>query len=767
VGLSRYLGDVRFADDIVAQCARGDSFYAILGQSNAEGIADYSGTFESNTIPIFNAEDQAESYETPFAAVNLSLTYATAPGGSFTSVATRALQPYASAGVQNMGFELTLGRFLNKYGPLPPYLAKYAVGGSSLAGDWLTGNNYAAGAIAFLQARQAEFGGRKLGGVFWDQGEADATDSTQSANYAANLTTLVAMFRAAFGPQLSWVFKRLSVNGTQTFNSTVRTQQANYAASDANSAMIDTDDTRTPDNLHYDARSCQLIGDRYANAMLALRHPVSVPGTTYPYFAGADAQRTQFTTTQDIRWWGGTQAGDVGILAVVGSKRNQAPLALTTPAGFTLIGTAKSTDSGTADNAWVSLYWCRADSVTMAANNGHMPAVTIPNSNHNNSGKIYVFRNCVATGVPYDAVASIANNAYGTSITIPGATTVQPNQLAVMIVGGTVASTNTDKLGSLSGGSPLANLTLEKSSNGDTATTGTGTEGWTVLAMADGQQASAGAFANMSATFPAATLALAATITLLGTSSGSAPSMAGVTQDATSGRYWPSSSSEWATALAAAGITSGGPFALHNLQDLSGNPVDAIGAFPMTALNSPGYAASISGWSRKFITAADGSSTNLETTSASLPDPATTSVMMIAIADVTATPAAARSVGRIAATTNSTLEARIGTTPTTQVTAGAVSTNGTANPTTTPHLWILQHNVTLSQQFLLTDQELIQVPTFAALAGKEISLGKTVGALSAPCAWGGAAWFSGSAAEVVRSQLRKLMSVCNWPLTTL
>lgn len=746
------------SETVVRIAALGDFFFAFLGQSNAKGIADYSGTLTSPSIPVFGAQDPAENYETPYSAVKLySKTWVNPSLTGLIDTGWIDTQPYDVAGNANMGPELSAARLLNAYATTPVKIAKFAVGGSSLAFDWLdpAGDQLAVNAIAFLKARQAELGGMRLGGVFWDQCEADATDATMAANYSANMTTIVGMFRAVFGP-ITWVFKRLSSAGAQTYNATVRTQQALYAASDSNSVMIDSDDTKLYDGLHYDARSCQLMGDRYALAMIQKRYPITVPSTTFPYFVGADAQRVRYTSaspaTVDVSWWGGTLPDDVGILVVVGTKRNQTPLALTTAAGFTLIGTFKS-DNAT-DRVFVTLYWCRADATTMAANSGHMPTVTLANSNHNNYGKIYVFRNCVKTGLPYDDVSSLTNTAYGTSLSIPAGNTVQPNQLIALFSFGTTASSSANRPASIANGT-LANLTVQKSANPDTGTTTVG-EDYVVATLATGELATAGDYGATTGTYPQSTLSANFALSLLGLSSGSAPSLSGVTKDATSNWLRPANNTEVALLGAAVGITSWTALIIAQCQEASGNLADSSGnGLTLTALNTPQYANTDAGWTAKSVGMTDGSTMAFSNTTAGLADPATSSYLTLMAANVLSAPAAIRSLGRVGSTASATMEPKVTTTPATQFQTGATAIAGATNPTGAYKLWTTQSNVTTSTQRLMTGDEVVN-NTFTALAGKEFRIGRTVVALAPAVHINHVLVFSGANAEIPKNKLRKV-----------
>ena len=236
--------------------------------------------------------------------------------------------------------------------------------------------------------------------------------------------------------------------------------------------------------------------------------------------------------------------------------------------------------------------------------------------------------------------------------------------------------------------------------------------------------------------------------------------LAGVTLDA-SGRYRPSSSAEWATVLAAAGIASGGPSALYLCQDASGNLADAVGTFPLTASGTgTTYMQPVSGWSAKAVAMTSGSTGLFQSTDAGLPDIATTSMLMLAYAQPTTTASTRDIMGGGTAATRILAE----TTATSGVprimcagnaAVGAVNTGAATRP------WTLQINRTAGSAALYTDAERI-VPTFGTTAaGKSISIGNFV-AGTATCLYALIAVFFGAAAELSTAQVRSLHTTLGW-----
>lgn len=236
--------------------------------------------------------------------------------------------------------------------------------------------------------------------------------------------------------------------------------------------------------------------------------------------------------------------------------------------------------------------------------------------------------------------------------------------------------------------------------------------------------------------------------------------LVGVTRDALSGKYVPANATEWGVVLAAAGIGSGGPSALWLCQEASGNLADSIGAFTMTAAGTGvTYQQSVTGWTRKALQSTDNSTGRFASASASLPDPTTTSYLLLAYVNVLSAPASLRSFMEYGASTRSRLE--ILAAPKFQVTMPANVATGTADPTGAVRPYVLQHNFTASANAGYSDAEKL-VPAFTnATTAKQVSLGSI--SLSNP-AWQilYGALFVGGAAEWTSTQLKAVEQVLGW-----
>lgn len=236
--------------------------------------------------------------------------------------------------------------------------------------------------------------------------------------------------------------------------------------------------------------------------------------------------------------------------------------------------------------------------------------------------------------------------------------------------------------------------------------------------------------------------------------------LAGVTKDATSGKYWPSSATEWAKLLAVAGDTSGGPSLLWNLQE-TGSPTtvaDAIGGFTGTVTaGTPAlsFGQAVAGWSRTAVVTADSTTGNILTTSTSLPDLSTTSMLVLALVQPSK-PSVSRHVLSIGTTA---ISADVTATPRPAINNGAL-TGGTHDPTGQVEPWWLLNDVTHSAQALFTLDDHIMA-TYSARAGKSFKLFATPPA----CSVLGLAAFFGSAAEKSAATIKAIDQTMAWAPT--
>lgn len=234
------------------------------------------------------------------------------------------------------------------------------------------------------------------------------------------------------------------------------------------------------------------------------------------------------------------------------------------------------------------------------------------------------------------------------------------------------------------------------------------------------------------------------------------PTMAGVTQDGTSGKYVPANASEWTTTMSVAGIGSGNPSLLWLLQEASGNAADSIGSFTGTASGSVSYQNAVAGWTRKSINLADAGAGNILNTAAGLPDPASGSYLILSYAAMLGTPAAIRNPILIGTGNQTTM--RINTTPRVQGVSGGNVVTGTNAPGTTVRPWVLLYDKTNSRVSAYTDQEKLQ-PAISAATGKGVTILAGGNSAFLYCAV-----FMLGAAELSDAQVKTLLQTLGWSI---
>jgi hypothetical protein len=121
-----------------------------------------------------------------------------------------------------------------------------------------------------------------------------------------------------------------------------------------------------------------------------------------------------------LSWPAGHQANDIGIFI-----HESAGEAIATPTGWTAINTPVGVGTpGTDGAAMLQMFWRRATSGTMGA------VGTTTDSGARNWGQVVVFRGCIATGSPIEALAS-DTGASSTALVIPGGTTLGGGRMIV------------------------------------------------------------------------------------------------------------------------------------------------------------------------------------------------------------------------------------------------------------------------------------------------------------------------------------------------
>jgi hypothetical protein len=395
----------------------------IAGQSNALGlgvaasVTNYPGI--ADAYPAVQFVERSSVLSDPL---------------SWTTDALRDLSPrtitVASQVAGTMGVELSLGRTLDATGSAEWYLAKSAIDGSGLENNWnnpawpATGGSLLSQFSAWITSIEAATGST-LAAIVWIQGEADSTESPDTANYGTNLSSFFSALRATHG-NFGVVLNRLSSNyspGGGRYE--VRSWQESWVATDSKAAIVYADDLAFRDTAHFSDDSYATLGIRLASAVMdVIDGPAPVANPRWKA-AGIPVIATSAQTLTPT--WPAHEAGDIGFLILSGLGVNA--YTLSTAAGFAAVTDSPQKDTGVSTSSRLQVWWCRASSSAMAS-----PVVADAASDDAKIAMIVVVKGAASSGDPWDVTAGDAPAAAGTAITFPGVTTTVGNTLIMNIL---------------------------------------------------------------------------------------------------------------------------------------------------------------------------------------------------------------------------------------------------------------------------------------------------------------------------------------------
>lgn len=267
--------------------------FVVAGQSNAVG----SGSHAQDLPAAWRAPQRDVRFwfevGPPGSATDASLRVSS--GGKFVPLAPQSDPAGRTFGVEIEGFgpELALGRHLRATIASDVAIVKFGINGTDLAHDWSADragslfdelvDEVARARAALTAAGRTSF----VAGVFWMQGELDATNSDLAWTYQANLARWIERARTSFGdPALPFVLGRLNVHidsgvvYSAPYLNVVRAAQVAVVAQSAASAFVDTDNLALGlDRMHFEAAGELGLGLRMAAEYLALRH--RTPGVPF------------------------------------------------------------------------------------------------------------------------------------------------------------------------------------------------------------------------------------------------------------------------------------------------------------------------------------------------------------------------------------------------------------------------------------------------------------------------------------------------------
>lgn len=415
---------------------------AIIGDSNAVGIANFNATGQSDS-------SYGVSNVTGYAPVTMNSSYATAIADPLVlnNTGTETLRAYAAPPASNMGTEQTLGRYLFQYGiASAPILVKFGVSGSTQHTHWRTdstfpviGGNMNAQCVSYLLAREAEFG-RGIDYVVIHLGENDTSSSVNANATQADLSNIISGIRIGLGkPTLPVFLVIMNASTTGAFAATVQAGQKAYVASDQFCRGVYVDDIPLAANPHYGANGYYDVGNRVAAAIATYFYPAKTfdiwGGGAIPGYQQAGAGITTAASTNGIPREGpAPRDGDLELL-VATSQATDTTYSLVTPNGFTAVNAKFQSIFGGTNFRTMGVWYRLVDQATLNANNGLMPdPVVNPGTVGTTEWRIFGFRGPNKwTSNPIEQFATAANNANNTSLSIPTVTTVAANQLVVLL----------------------------------------------------------------------------------------------------------------------------------------------------------------------------------------------------------------------------------------------------------------------------------------------------------------------------------------------
>lgn len=235
--------------------------------------------------------------------------------------------------------------------------------------------------------------------------------------------------------------------------------------------------------------------------------------------------------------------------------------------------------------------------------------------------------------------------------------------------------------------------------------------------------------------------------------------MAGVTQDALSGKFFPANATQWATTFAAAGVTAS---CAHNwnCQEPSGGLADSIGTVTL-ATSGAGhlFSQAVAGFNRVGVGTTDGTVGQKWINSTTAPDPSATSTIYYGVISYPAVaPAAARDIFA----NGGTLDHRVSTTGRITIVNGG-STTGAGSIVNGVHPIMLKHDITNSLFVAYTDQEKL-AGTYAAVASNPMFAVGGQTAAAANAVYLHLAIFTGPSGQLTDAQIKAVLQTLGWTI---
>lgn len=237
-----------------------------------------------------------------------------------------------------------------------------------------------------------------------------------------------------------------------------------------------------------------------------------------------------------------------------------------------------------------------------------------------------------------------------------------------------------------------------------------------------------------------------------------------ISRDAGSSIYVPANATEWDNwrTLTGLGGVVATPSGLWLCQEGSGNLADSIGSTTLSPVGTGlGYSGAVGGWTRVGFTTTDAGTGGFSSTAAGLPDPATTSCLVLAYMSIGVV-AALRStlkiasVNRVASEITAAGKLQCVSSPNTA--AGASAISSAVRP------MVLKHNITGLTDVSYSDQDKV-VPVYSGTATtKLLELGGNATRASIAGTYMYAAAWYGAAAEMSDATIKSMLQGLGWTI---
>lgn len=420
---------------------------------------------------------------------------------------TGGVRPYAIGGIPGMGMEISIGQELTRLG-VRCVLASFGIAGLAckqslpLSTYPTAPPNIWSQLVTRVHGLEATYGARTKVALL-SEGNNDGANATDAGNLGTNSATLAAALRSAFpGIVILWIkINADTVNAVGfTDMATAIANQATFFASDSAVISVFNDDrVLQSDHAHFTSDTALTVGQRVVHLALPSLALAEPRPATFPAVVGWGPQMFGTGDTSPASW-GRAAALDLEVLVSVTLTASGVSNALTTPTGWTLIGTTTSTSAGATTRA--AFYQRNVDSAMVAANHGFTAPTTVAAANSNEFSQIITIRGTSSTTPPtIEASALSKNDAFGTSLSMTDVTTLGANRTVVMITVGfrTNATANPVTIA----GTNLSGVTVIKNGTRDS-----GLSNFATIDVQTGTLAAAGASGTATVTLALNTIAV-------------------------------------------------------------------------------------------------------------------------------------------------------------------------------------------------------------------------------------------------------------------